>query len=116
MSESQSRYSIVERLTERKLNLISAKSELDEGIRRKEQDVEDAAKQLEDFRFDSKREAETKERQLQREFERAQSKLKVAREQKVQKEKAYDMQLKAVEEALHRIEEVSKAAATQQGS
>ena len=37
MSESQSRYSIVERLTRTKLDIMSAKSELDDGVKRLEE-------------------------------------------------------------------------------
>ena len=39
MSESQSRYSIVERLTQRKLEIISEKLELDEELKIKQQEV-----------------------------------------------------------------------------
>ena len=41
MSESQSRYSIVERLAQRKLDIMSSKSELKEILKYKEQEVKE---------------------------------------------------------------------------
>jgi len=40
MSESQSRYSIVERLTQKKLNIITEKSNLDEDLKLNPNSVE----------------------------------------------------------------------------
>jgi len=113
VSESQSRYSIVERLTERKLNIISAKSELGEAITKKENEVEEAKKNLEEYKQESFREQAAKEQQLAREIERSQLRLALVKSQKTQKESAYDLQLKAVDEALKKIEEVSKTAGSQ---
>lgn len=38
MSESQSRYSIVERLTQRKLEIMNSKSKLNSNLKQKKQD------------------------------------------------------------------------------
>ena len=46
MGESQSRYSIVERLTQKKLDLISQKLELDEEVKVKAQKAEQLKKYL----------------------------------------------------------------------
>ena len=110
---SMSRFSIVERLTERKLNIISAKSELGEAITKKENEVEEAKKNLEEYKQESFREQAAKEQQLAREIERSQLRLALVKSQKTQKESAYDLQLKAVDEALKKIEEVSKTAGSQ---
>ena len=40
MSESQSRYSIVERLTQKKLEIMGSKSSIKEDVKRKEQKIE----------------------------------------------------------------------------
>ena len=52
MVESQSRYSIVERLTTRKLEIMSSKSKLKENVISKEQNVEKLKKDLENWKKD----------------------------------------------------------------
>jgi len=47
MSESQSRYSIVERLIKRKLEIMSSKSNLKEDVKKKEQKIGKLKKELE---------------------------------------------------------------------
>ena len=46
MSESQSRYSIVERLTQMKLDIISEKLDLEADVKQKQQKVEQLKKSL----------------------------------------------------------------------
>lgn len=116
MGDSQSRYSIVERLTERKLNLIKEKSYLDENTNRKEQDVSDAKKALLDYDKDAKSQVEQQKRLLVRSKENAEIALKNAKENKKNKLASIDQQIVAVNEALKRIEEVSKNAGKEQQS
>ena len=52
MTESQSRYSIVERLTERKLAIMSSKSKLQEELKTKEQKIEELKKDLGNWETD----------------------------------------------------------------
>ena len=52
MSESQSRYSIVERLTQKKLDIISEILELDEEVRIKELKLEQLKKEFGDWKGD----------------------------------------------------------------
>ena len=112
MSESQSRYSIVERLTETKLNIIQAKSQLDEEVKAKEQNVEQLKKDLLDWNNEVAQETERTKKQKQREIERAEINHKNSKERKNTKEKAFDDKLKAIDEALKRIEEISKTSPT----
>jgi hypothetical protein len=112
MSESQSRYSIVERLTETKLNIIQAKSQLDEEAKTKEQKIEQLKKDLLDWNSEAAQETERTKKQKQREIERAEIEYKNAKERKASKEKAFDEKLRAIDEALKRIEEISKTSPT----
>jgi len=112
MSESQSRYSIVERLTETKLGIIQAKSQLDEEVKAKEQNIEQLKKDLLDWNSEVAQETERTKKQKQREIERAEIEHKNAKERKNTKERAFDEKLKAIDEALKRIEEISKTSPT----
>ncbi len=112
MSESQSRYSIVERLTETKLEIIYAKSQLDEEVKTKEQKVEQLKKDLLDWNNEVAQETERTKKQKQREIERAEIDYKNVKERKSAKEKAFDEKIGAVDEALKRIEEISKTSPT----
>ena len=112
MSESQSRYSIVERLTETKLGIIHAKSQLDEEAKTKEQKIEQLKKDLLDWNNEAAQETERTKRQKQREIERAEIDYKNAKERKNSKEKTFDEKLSAIDEALKRIEEISKTSPT----
>lgn len=112
MSESQSRYSIVERLTETKLGIIQAKSQLDEEVKAREQKVEQLKKDLLDWNNEVAQETERTKKQKQREIERAEIDHKNVKERKSAKEKAFDEKIGAIEEALKRIEEISKTSPT----
>ena len=54
MSESQSRYSIVERLTNTKLEVMESKARLEEDLKQKDFETEDLKKQLNDWSEDIK--------------------------------------------------------------
>jgi len=112
MSESQSRYSIVERLTETKLGIIQAKSQLDEEVKIKEQSIEQLKKDMLDWNSEVSQETERTKKQKQREIERAEIIHNNSKERKNTKEKAFDEKLKAIDEALKRIEEISKTSPT----
>ena len=112
MGESQSRYSIVERLTTKKIDIMSSKSKLQEDLKAKEQLVEESKKDLANWEKDVeesvKRERRNKERQIaqdQQTYENAKARLP-------EKENAYTEQIKAIEGALHSIEEISKTSPT----
>ncbi len=69
MSESQSRYSMVERLTNTKLEIMELKAKLEEELEKKKNRIEDVDKQLVDWNEDIKeivsRERRSKERELE---------------------------------------------------
>jgi hypothetical protein len=112
MSESQSRYSIVERLTETKLDIITKKSNLDEELKGKQQKVEQLKKDLLDWEKDIQEDNERIKRLKQREIEQAEISHENAKQRKNTREKAFDEQINAIELALQRIEEISKTSPT----
>jgi len=112
MSESQSRYSIVERLTQKKLDIITTKSELDDNLNSKEQKIEELKKSLKDWETDIKQNIERERRTKQMEVDSLERNFNHIVKRKDSKIKAYDDKLEAIEKALSRIEEISKTAPT----
>lgn len=105
---SQSRYSIVERLTQTKLDIIGAKNELTDDIKHKEQGLNSLRKDFDNWKIDVQEDVKRAERQKQIEIEKAEINLKNARERQDEKLKTYDLKIKSIDEALTRIEEISK--------
>ncbi len=112
MSESQSRYSIVERLTQRKLEIMSSKSKLKEEVKSKEQHVGKLKKNLENWKKDIKEDINREQRRQELEIERAAQEFENAKDQTKEKEKVFDAQIEAIEKALKSIEDISKTSPT----
>tara|TARA_Y100000310_G_scaffold309043_1_gene352750 strand:+ start:869 stop:1216 length:348 start_codon:yes stop_codon:yes gene_type:complete len=112
MSESQSRYSIVERLTQRKLEIMTSRSNLKQDVKSKEQKIEKLKKELENWKIDIQEDIKRERRQKELELEKIEQISSNAKEQLDQKEKVYDDQIGAVENALKSIEEISKMSPT----
>ena len=112
MAESQSRYSIVERLTSKKLELMASRSRLIEEITLKLQCLQKLQKDLQNWKHDVQEDVKRAQRMKEIEIEKANLDHENAQSQMVQKEKVYDNQIKAVEEALKSIEEISKTSPT----
>lgn len=112
MSESQSRYSIVERLTQKKLDIISQKLELDEDIKLKQQKIEQLKKELEDWENDIQNDTERTRRLKQRDMEKAEIFSENAKQRKTAKENALNEKIASIDKALERIEEISKTSPT----
>ena len=112
MSESQSRYSIVERLTQIRLDIISEKLELDEDIKLKQQIIEQLKKDLEDWEENIQKDNERLKRLKQREIEKAEISSENARQIKTAKEEALNEKIASIDKALERIEEISKTSPT----
>lgn len=108
MSESQSRYSIVERLTQIRLGIISEKLELDEDIKIKQQLIEQLKKDLEDWEENIQKDIERTKRLKQREIEKAIISSENAKQIKKAKEEALNEKIASIDKALERIEEISK--------
>jgi len=112
MSESQSRYSIVERLTQKKLDIISEDLELEEEVKRKEQKIEQLKKELAEWENDIQQDNEETKTLKQRDIEKAETALENAIKRKAAKEESLKDKIKAVDKALERIEEISKTSPT----
>ena len=114
MSESQSRYSIVERLTQRKLNIISQKLELDEDLKLKQQKVVQLKKEVGDWENDIQQDIERTRRLKKREIEKYEIESENAKQRMAAKEAAFNEKTEAIDKALERIEEISKTSPTNQ--
>ncbi len=114
MSESQSRYSIVERLTQNKLEIMNSKSKLNADLKYKKQKIEVLKKNLTNWQKDIQEDIKREQRKKELEVEEAIQNYENAGEQKTEKEKVYDEQINAIEKALKSIEEISKTSPTVQ--
>ena len=114
MSESQSRYSIVERLTQKKIDLMSEGLELDEEAKRKEQKVTQLKKELDEWENDIQQDIERNRMLKQREIEKAEMSNDNLKQRKSAKEQILKEKLNTLDKALERIEEISKASPTNQ--
>lgn len=116
MVESQSRYSIVERLTMKKIEIMSSKSKLQKDLKHKEQKIEELKKDLENWEKDIEEDMKREKRKKQRQIENADQDYENIKARLTDKEKSHDNQIKAIEEALQSIEEISKTSPTLQKS
>ncbi len=112
MSESQSRYSIVERLTTRKLEIMSSKSNLKEELKETEQQVGKLKKDLENWKKDVQEDIKREQRKKELAIEQAEQDYANTKEQLKDKEHVYDEQIHAIEKALESIQEISKTSPT----
>src|SRR3989338_349785 len=106
LAESQSRYSIVERLTEMKIKIISERLDLDSNLKLKQQKVDQLKKELTDWESDIQQDTERNKRLKQREIERFGIESENAKERKKAKEEALNEKISAIDNALERIEEI----------
>ena len=111
---SQSRYSIVERLTAKKLEIMTNKSDLADEIKDREFEVQSVMDELANWKKDINHQKERTEREFDLRILATQKKLENAKERLKEKEKVFDEQMNAVEEALKSIESISKSAAIQE--
>ena len=111
---SQSRYSIVERLTAKKLEIMSRKSDLADDIKGREFEVQSITDELANWEKDVQHQKERKKREFEVRISDSKKKLDNAKERLKEKEKVFDEQMKAVDKALESIESISKSAASQE--
>ena len=108
MVESQSRYSIVERLTQRKLEIMDSKSELKQDFKEKQQKIEELKKDLKNWEKDIEEDIKREKRRKERAIEQATLDYENLKERLGEKEKVFDEQMQAIDKALESIEEISK--------
>lgn len=112
MSESQSRYSIVERLTSRKLDIMSAKAELDDGLRNKQTNLNSLEQDYKDWLGDIEENIKRDKRSKEKKILNAKNIVKNTKERIIEKQKVYDEKIKALELALKSIQQISKSQST----
>lgn len=114
MSESQSRYSIVERLTKIRLEIMDSKVSLEEDLKKKKYKIDDLKKQLTDWNEDIKEIVSREKRSKEREVGDAERSYENSKQHLETKRKALDEKLKSIDSALESIQEISRSAAVQE--
>ena len=112
MSESQSRYSIVERLTSLKIGFINSKNGIDAEMEDLKQTIREKEKDLEAYTKDAKEDINRMLRARQKEIDNCSSQLRFKEQRKGAMVQALDAQIAEVDKALRSIEEISKTAPT----
>lgn len=111
--ESQSRYSIVERLTKQKLDIMGAKHSLQDDLKRAEQQADNAKVSFEIRKEEIQADAERDKKLLDKELLELEQKAHNLKERMPDKERMYDEKIAAVDEALRKIEMISQQSAHQ---
>ena len=114
MSESQSRYSIVERLAKAKLDIMDARNNLDSEIIKLKQKLASEQRDLNYWELtidnDNNREREEKKRIMQL----TEDEISIAEKKKDQNLKHFNEKIKELDNALNAIQKISETAPTPQ--
>ena len=113
MSESQSRYSIVERLNSKKLDIISSKTKLTEEVEEAKYRVEKLKSDLLNWEMNIKQDIERTKREKEMKIKDAEREAEDISRRKSAVEKSLNEQINAITEALERIEKISESASIQ---
>jgi len=110
MSEN-SRYSIIEGLTSKKLRILDAKIELEDEISKKEMLIQLKNKEREQWERSIKSSVDESREEKSREVAREKLILENLKKTKEGKVKSFDEKIKQIDSAMLSIEEISKASA-----
>ena len=110
MSESQSRYSIVERLTNKKLGFLDENSRLDREIEDVAQEVEQKRKAFVAWEKDVVEDIGRMTRQKELDIIQAEAQLQFLKDSQSKKEATIAVKLEEIDKALTRLEAISKVA------
>lgn len=116
MGDSVSRYSIVERLTEKKLILMGGKDELETEISLLENNLQILNRNLALYKVSGKAEYERHIKEKEAEIEDVKRRITLEKAKKDKEAKTIEAKIKAVDEALDQIAEISKASVAQSES
>lgn len=108
MGESMSRYSIVERLTKQKLDIMSAKLQLKDSIKASEQNVAMMEENLEEQKKYLDEQNDREKRNLDQQIKTEKQKVENMKDREASQLKVYDEKILAIEDALTKIEDISK--------
>ena len=109
---SQSRYSIVAKLTQEKLAIISAQANLDSEIAKTTEMVESLKEDLKDWEKTVKEDIEKTKRDKLRQIKNFERDANNAKTRKKSKEESYKMKIKTLDEALQHIQRISEYSAS----
>ena len=109
MSESQSRYSIVERMVKDKLKIMAVKSNLKEDITKAEQKVAALTKDIEYDKKVCQQEANKEIEELDKGLRDATQNLVNLKARQKDKENLCDAGIATIDEALQKLEDISKS-------
>lgn len=112
--ESQSRYSIVERLVQKKIEILTAKGKLNDEQKLLAQKVDEMQKDYTGWQQTYKNEQLQHEREMRRNIERAINNRDNAKANMKDKSAMFDEELKVIDAALKSIERISGDAPTPQ--
>ena len=110
MGESMSRYSIVERLTNKKLNLLDEKAMLSQEITETANDIEIMEKDLVNWEDDALQDLKREKEDRLRLIEKEKHKLTNLQKFKSEKENNYNEKIGQLDKAMESITEISKEA------
>ena len=111
MGESQSRYSIVERLTESKLELISEKSGIDGSIEAHVQKIKEMKKDAENYQVTATQDVEREIFKRDIQIQKLEASLEYAKEKREEQLSRIDAKIVEIDKAMKALQEISKASA-----
>lgn len=114
MSESQSRYSIVERLTSKKLDIISSKTKLAEEVEDAKHKIEKLRSELKNWEMNIKQDNERTKREKEIQINEAETDAEDIIKRKSAIESSLNEQIKTIDESLDKIQKISETAPTNQ--
>ena len=114
MESSQSRYSIVARLTQIKMDIMDNINQLDIGVINKEQELKEAELNFQEWQTNVKQEEARTEKALKRDIAKLKSDLEIVGKRKQEVALHYKAKIVELDKALKAIEEISKTAPSPQ--
>ena len=111
MGESQSRYSIVERLTETKLELITEKSDIDTNIENHIQQIKVETKDAENYKTSATQDIERELKKRNIKIGKLEASLEYNKEKRGEKLSRIDAKIVEINKAMTALQEISKASA-----
>jgi predicted nuclease with TOPRIM domain len=114
MESSMSRYSIVERITRMKLDIMDNINALDINVINKEQELKEAELNYQDWQSNVKQEQDRQDKAFKRDITSIKSNLEIVKKRKAEVVTHYQDKIKELDKALLAIQEISKTAPSPQ--
>lgn len=114
MSESMSRYSIVERLTKQKLEIMDQKNSLAKDIEECKQTIIEKKDELALYKKDAEADITRRMREIEKGITQLSQRFEFKKSRQKAMETHLDAKIAEIDKAMHSIEEISKTAPTPQ--